>query len=126
MASDILPSSGSLKFSHYTKSSFFLHKISEQEVQILISKLDEKKAIRHGDIPTKFLKLSNSVVTPSLTHIFNRCMTEGIYPNYLKEAQIVPLHKSGDSTICSNYRPISLLPKFNKIFENLLHDRLHC
>jgi len=125
MASNIPPSSGSLKFSHYTKSSFFLYKISEQEVQTLISKLDEKKAIRHGDIPTKFLKLSNSVVTPFLTHIFNRCMTESIYPNHLKEAQIVPLHKSGDSTICSNYRPISLLPQFNKIFKKLMHDRLY-
>jgi len=126
MASNILLSSGSLKFSHYTKSSFFLHKISEQEVQTLISKLDEKKAIRHGDVPTKFLKLSNSVVTPFLTHIFNRCMAEGIYPNYLKEAQILPLHTSGDSKICSNYRPISLLPQFNKMFEKLLHDRLYC
>ena len=57
MASNFLPSSGSLKFSHYTKSSFFPHKISEQEVQTLISKLDQKKAIRHGDIPPKFLKL---------------------------------------------------------------------
>ena len=114
MVSNILPSSGSLKFRHYTKYSFFLHKISEQ-VQTLLSKLDEK-----------FLKLSNSVVTPFSTHIFNRCMTEGIYPNYLKEAQIVPLHKSGDSTICSNYRPISLLPQFNKIFEKLLHDILYC
>jgi len=62
----ISPSSGSLIFSHYTKSSFFLHKISEQELQTLISKLGEKKAIRHGGIPTKFLKLSNSVVTPFL------------------------------------------------------------
>jgi len=126
MALNIFPSSGSLKFSHYTKSSFFLHKISEQEVQTLISKLDEKKAILHGDIPTKFLKLCNSIVTPFLIPIFNRCMTEGMYPNYLKEAQIVPLHKSGDSTICSTYRPISLLPQFNKIFEKLLHDRLYC
>ena len=36
------------------------------------------------------------------------------------------LHKSGDSTICGNYRPISLLPQFNKIFEKLLHDSLYC
>jgi len=53
-------------------------------------------------------------------------MTEGIYPNYLREAQIVPLHKSGDSTICSNYRPICLLPQLSKIIEKLLHDRLYC
>jgi len=39
---------------------------------------------------------------------------------------MIPLHKSGDSTICGNYRPISLLPQFNKIFEKLLHDRLYC
>jgi len=37
MASNTPPSSDSLKFSHYTKSSFFLHKTSKQEVQTLIS-----------------------------------------------------------------------------------------
>jgi len=84
------------------------------------------KAIRHGDTPTKFLNLSNSVVTSFLTHIFNRFITEGIYPSDLKEAQIVPLHKSGDSTICGNYTSISLLPQFNKIFEKLLHYKIYC
>jgi len=63
MASNISPSSGSLKFSCWAKSAFSLDKKSE-EVQTLISELDEKKAIRHDDIPTKLLKLSNSVVTP--------------------------------------------------------------
>jgi len=37
-------------------------------------------------------------------------MTEGIYPIYLKEGQIVPSKKLGGSTIRSDYRPISLLP----------------
>jgi len=98
MASNIHQSSGSFKFSHYTKSSLFLDKISE-EVQTFVRKLDEKKEIHHGDIPTKFLKLSGSVGTSCLTHIFNRCMTEGTYPSYLKEAQIAPLQRSRDSAI---------------------------
>jgi len=120
----IPPSSGSFKFSHYRKSSVFLHKICE--VQNVISKLNEKKNIRHGDIPTKFLNWSSCVVTTVLTHAFqlNRYMKEGIHPNYLKSPQSVPLHKSGDSTICSSYRLTSLLPQSNETFEKLLQHRL--
>ena len=52
----------------------------------------------------------------------------GVYPERLKYAEIKPLHKHGCKMDITNYRPISLLPSFSKIFEKLIYTRLlkHC
>jgi len=42
----------------------------------------------------------------------------------LKIARVCPVFKSGDQTDFTNYRPISVLPAFSKIFEKLVHTRL--
>ena len=42
----------------------------------------------------------------------------------MKVAKVIPLHKSGDSHIFNNYRPISLLSQFSKILEKLFVKRL--
>ena len=46
------------------------------------------------------------------------------YPDCLKIARIVLIHKSGDPKIVCNYRPISILPLMNKIFEKMLYVRI--
>ena len=56
--------------------------------------------------------------------LFNDCMYSGIFPNELKIAKVIPLHKGGNIDTMSNYRPISILPIFSKIFEKLLYTRL--
>ena len=43
----------------------------------------------------------------------------------LKVAQVIPIHKKGDKSACTNYIPIFLLSQFNKIFERMLHQRLY-
>ena len=48
-----------------------------------------------------------------------------MYSDILKTAQITPIHKSGSYEKCSNYRPITLLPPINKVFEKLLYDKLY-
>ena len=57
--------------------------------------------------------------------IFNKAITTGQYPDALKIAKVIPLFKKGETTLITNYRPISLLSLLNKIFEKLLYRRLY-
>ena len=47
----------------------------------------------------------------------------GLFPDNLKTAKVVPVHKTGDKCNPSNYRPISLLTTFSKVFEKLIYSR---
>ena len=48
----------------------------------------------------------------------------GIYPSKLKGAKVIPVNKTGDRSEPGNYRPISVLSVFNRLFERLMHERL--
>ena len=55
---------------------------------------------------------------------FTASFCKGIVPDKLKSAVIYPIHKSQIKILCSNYRPISILPSFSKILEKMIHKRL--
>ena len=42
----------------------------------------------------------------------------------LKKAKVVPVFKSGDPSIFTNYRPISVLPFFSKVFAKIVYNCL--
>ena len=52
-------------------------------------------------------------------------ITIGIFPDCLKLARVTPMPKGGDSTNAGNYRPLSVLPIFSKIFENFVYKQLY-
>ena len=55
-----------------------------------------------------------------LTYVINMSLMEGIFPSELKLAKVVPIFKSGESDKVPNYRPISVLSFFSKIFEKIM------
>ena len=119
----------SAKFSDYLKSpnpaSIFLQKILESEIWKLIQELDTSKSVGIDEIPPKVLKWGAQTFVPLLTKLFNVCINEGIYPDSLKLARVVPVFKDGNKNDVTSYRPISILSQFNRIFEKLLRDRLY-
>ena len=60
----------------------------------------------------------------ALTKTIEVSFEQGIFPESLKLAKVVPIHKEGSKTNVSNYQPISLLATFSKIYEKLMHHRL--
>ena len=97
---------------------------NEKEIECFIDKLSNKISEDQYGISNKFLKAVKCTIAPLLTDLINRSIADGIYPNCLKTAKVVPIHKSGDKSVCSNYRPISLLPTVGKIFEKILKSRI--
>jgi hypothetical protein len=52
-------------------------------------------------------------------------LSTGIFPDRLKFSEVKPIYKKGDKLNTSNYRPISLLPAFSKMFETIIYKRLY-
>ena len=75
-------------------------------------------------ISTKILKMLCPDIIPHLTHLFNLCLSQGIFPSSLKRAVIVPIFKSGDRFAFNNYRPIAILPTISKILEKIVFYQL--
>ena len=71
------------------------------------------------------LKLAGTTISKFLSDLFNTCILDSEYPDDLKIAQIILIHKSGSKDSSSNYRPISILPAINKVFEKRLYSRLY-
>ena len=104
--------------------SLFLTPTTEQEIIMQLNILNPNKSTTVNDIPIKFIKLSTCVIAPILTPLYNRCLSEGNFPQVLKVAQITPIYKKGNKKTCSNYRPISLLSTFSEILEKRIYFRL--
>ena len=89
----------------------------------VISNLDSSKKVS-GDIPIKILKLAKAQCAPILTKLFNSSIENNVFPDELKRADVIPVHKKSNTTDKENYRPISLLPSISKVFEKIIYNQL--
>ena len=97
--------------------------VMETEINKIIRALKDS-ATGHDGVSSQFLKLAlNSIVDP-LTHICNMSLTEGVFPDTLKVANVILLYKSDDPMCFNHYRPVSLLCILSKVFEKIMYDRL--
>ena len=104
--------------------SIFLHDITLDEVIDEINLICDKKGMGFDNIPPKIIKWAPHLFSPILMCIFNKCIHLGYYPDNMKIARVVPIHKGGDINDINNYRPISVLTQFNRLFERILASRL--
>ena len=76
-----------------------------------------------GEIPLHILKQCGFTYQ-ILTDCINDALSQGIFPDSLKFANITSAHKKGEATDKQNYRPVSVLPLFSKTFEKVIYDQL--
>ena len=103
--------------------SFFLAPTDKYEVDKILNSL-KSYTPGYDDISPKVLKYTSHLISVPLAHIINLSFNTGIFPSQLKTAKVIPIFKSGDRRDINNYRPISILPAFNKIFEKIISFRL--
>ena len=96
------------------------------------------KSSSYDNIGAYFIRNASLIINPYLTHICFLSFEFGIFPECLNIAKVMPILKTGSKTEVNNYRSISILSNFSKIFEklvarltnflkkqNILHDNQH-
>ena len=116
------------KFQDYlknpNKNKLTLNETTPDEIYKIINDLDGKKSSDIYGISPDLVKLNNPAVSQALSVLFNLSIHEGCFPSLMKAAKIIPIHKGDSVLLPGNYRPISLLPIFSKIFERLIYNRV--
>ena len=117
------------QFQDYLKNpsehSLFLKETQPGEVLQILKSLNIRKSTDIFSASPKMIKIAAEVLKNHIAALFNYSINQDIFPNNLKIAFIHPIHKGKCKLICSNYRPMSILPILSKIFEKLMYKRLY-
>ena len=89
-----------------------------------ICSLPTKSGTGFDNISSKVLKQIAPTIVKHLTTLIKQVFNTGIFPDKLKLARVIPLHKKGNPSLLNNYRPISLLPVISKVIEKIISNQL--
>ncbi|XP_045455112.1 uncharacterized protein LOC123664638 [Melitaea cinxia] len=90
-----------------------------------LESIDNSKGAGVDNISPIFFRETATVIDQPLHYLYNKCVSDGIFPKIWKSARIVPVYKSGLKSDIENYRPISILPVLSKVFERLVHNAIY-
>ena len=93
-------------------------------VQNVIKELDQRKAVGPDLIHNKLLVKAINIISGPLADLFSRSLNEQKFPTTWKIAHVTPIYKKGDKSLCTNYRPISLLSCVGKVMEKCIQQHL--
>lgn len=100
--------------------------ITESEIQKCLNSLKNNKCSANDNIINEYLKNSSDVMMPIYISFFNLVLDTGIIPDPWLEGIIRPIYKrNGDPGQPENYRPITILSCFGKLFTAILNLRLN-
>jgi hypothetical protein len=94
------------------------------EFEIAIAKLKFYKSPGSDQIPAELIQAGGEILHSKIHELINSIWNMGKLPDQWKQSFIIPFHKKGDKTDCSNYRGISILSTSYKIVSNILLSRL--
>ena len=116
------PSTMKLKSRYNFQERFTFKPVPVKYVEDIIKNIPNNKAAE-GEIPLHIIKQSGFTYQ-MLTDFINDALSQGIFPDSLKFANITPVHKKDEASDKENYRLVRVLPLFSKIFEKFIYDQL--
>ena len=106
------------------KCSFKLGNVHPDEVESIISSLNNSTAYGLDFIDTYAIKLIKKEILPAVTHIINLSISSRTFPEAWKKVKIIPLHKTDDLLNPKNYRPVAIIPILSKILEKVISNQM--
>ena len=95
---------------------FAVSPVSDHEILKILGDLKDSAA-GWDELRSNMIKHVKQDIKLPLAHICNLSFGTGVFPSDLKIANVVPIFKSNDKMIFSNYRPVSVLPVLSKLIE---------
>ena len=88
-----------------------------KDILSIVKKFSNKSSLDCNDMSMSIIKEIIPFVVSVFTYICNLSFHSGVFPNAMKIAKVLPVHKNGAKNEINNYRPISLLSQFSNILE---------
>lgn len=104
--------------------SLLLSPVTDMEIEKLIDRLPNKTSSGVDHVSNVLLKKLKACVRLPLMILVNQSLMLGEFPDKLKIARVMALHKNGAKDCLDNYRPISLLPVISKVLERAVNNRI--
>ena len=107
-------------YMHRKKESFRFIRVNEVEVFLLLESIDIMKSFGFDKVHPLLLSSASPIIYSPLTYVINLSLKQGMFPDSLKVAKVIPIFKQGSRFLCNNYRPISVLSALSNIFERCI------
>lgn len=105
--------------------TLFLQPVTNTEIFNVLIEVSKKPSAGLDSIPCNVLRYAAGYIADPLEFLINLSFSRGCFPSALKCSKLVPVYKKGKRDIISNYRPISVLSCFSKVFEKVMSSRLY-
>lgn len=102
----------------------FFEPTTSEEISRVIQSLQLSSSAGYDNISTLHLRSNIDLYANYLSTQINKSFQSGIFPTALKIARVIPIYKSGSRNVMDNYRPISILSSFSKVYEKVIYNRL--
>ena len=103
---------------------FRFQEICSESIVWYSLQLKDKTSVGFDGVSTRVVKRITPAVEKPLCHLFNLSLQTGFIPPEFKISRVIPLFKAGSKNDFGNYRPISIIPAFSKLFEMVLNDQI--
>ena len=104
--------------------SFYFTECTMDDITQAVKSIKSNAAGVDG-LNIKAFKAVAAYLLPVILYLVNLSVQKGVFPDELKRAKVIPLHKGGDKRDISNWRPISILPLFSKIYEKVVYKKIY-
>ena len=105
-------------------NTFGLQLTNQHVVKAVVDNMKPNKAQGYDLIPPRAVKASSGSIAKPLSDLVNTIIAKSQVPDTWKHGQITPHHKKESVLDKKNFRPVTVLPAFAKVFEKIIHMQM--